>query len=651
MNIGTWNQEKVKFPWETIIVLGLFLSASKWAFTSSWLSSSDFHSCLEISGSMIAILGGIACLIYFFGIKQNYYLIVGLGFFVAGAEDLIHGIISFPRLFPNNTLDLSRFIPATYVSGRFALAGMILLAPLLEKQIKRIDSLRKEAMIYSAIAIFFGVGATFFLVVAPIPQLIFPGFPISRPLDFLTMIAFLGAFYVTQKRYREDGNIFSRMVLISVIFNVGGQFYMSFSKQLYDPFFDLAHVANILSYMPPLLGIAISGLQKMKISRLENIQRRQTQIQLRDTNAQLESFLNELWRTRSRSEMIIENIDEGIVVVDPNWMVMVSNKKAATIMGLESEIPIGSEFHEILDNCPDQENLIRSTIDNSSYQTLISINETEPRTVDFRSSQLLNEHSENLGRIFVFRDVTREKEIEHMKNRFVASVSHELRTPLTSIKGFTATILRDPEMTTETRNRFLGIVDEESTRLAKLIENLLEISHLDSASTEMEMTDFHLREVLLKVAVNFVPVAKSSKISLVTEIPHDLPMLFGDQDKLQAAFVNLVGNALKFTPEGGCVGLSASVKADGVSVQISDSGCGVPESEREKIFGRFYRVYRPGEEIQGTGLGLSLAKETIEASQGEILVEESPEGGALFTVNLPVSSKAGIGPNMETESH
>jgi PAS domain S-box-containing protein len=242
----------------------VFVAIGPMAFSSDWVSSSDFHACAEICGSLIAIIAAIACLVYYFGLARRYFLIIGLGFLVCGSEDLVHGIFSFERLFAGNRIDFSRFIPGTYVAARLVLAIMIIAAVLVEKTLKRAKNLKRQAAVFSGIALVVGGGATVLALALPLPRFIYPEFTISRPVDFVSALLFAIAFALVLKRFLTRRDIFSASLLACILLNICGQVYMSFSKQLYDVFFDIAHFANILSYCMPALGISLQGLEEMK---------------------------------------------------------------------------------------------------------------------------------------------------------------------------------------------------------------------------------------------------------------------------------------------------------------------------------------------------------------------------------------------------
>ncbi len=224
-------------------------------FSSNWVSSSDFHACIEMSSSLIAITVGIAGIVYFFSMRSTFFLIVGLGFFISGSEDLVHGFLSFERLWTAGSVDFSRAIPGTYATGRLLLGFFVIAAILFEKTISDTAQQKKQALIFISSSIILSSVMTWVAYLLPLPQFIFPDRLISRPVDFISAIIFLIAFGLGYKKLLVHRHIFTHFLLLSMLFNAFGQIYMSFSKQLYDIYFDVAHVANILSYFMPVVGL------------------------------------------------------------------------------------------------------------------------------------------------------------------------------------------------------------------------------------------------------------------------------------------------------------------------------------------------------------------------------------------------------------
>jgi signal transduction histidine kinase len=239
----------------------------------------------------------------------------------------------------------------------------------------------------------------------------------------------------------------------------------------------------------------------------------------------------------------------------------------------------------------------------------------------------------------VLRDVSQQREIDRMKSDFISSVSHELRTPLTSIKAYAETMLDDPNMEQKTRQEFLQIVNEESDRLTNLINGILDISKIEAGTIEIIRKPVNVSSLAKRAAESLEYVAGKKKIRLQTDIAQHLPELLGDENKIFSMITNLINNAIKFTPENGNVSVSAQLVNNELVVKVSDTGMGIPKNDMTKIFGRFYRVNRPGKQIQGTGLGLAIVKEIVMKHDGRIDVESEIEKGSTFTVYLPVAQQ------------
>jgi len=317
----------------------IFVAIGPTVFSSTWISSSDFHACIEISSSFIAIIAAFACLMYYFGFKSRYFLIIGLGFFICGSEDLVHGIFSYKRLFEDSGVDFSRFIPGTYVAGRSMLAIMIIVAVLLETGLKTTGNVRQKAIIFSSTAIILGGGVTLLAFTLPLPRFIYPEDIISRPVDFISAILYAIAFFLIIKRFLITRDIFSGMLLACILLNIGGQVYMSFSKQLFDIFFDVAHWANILSYCMPVVGITVQSLQEMRKSNREIDERKRAEEAVRESEGRLKT----IW----------ESTQVGILVIDPeNHIIVDANSAAAKMIGAPKNQIVGKVCHKYV--CPSE---------------------------------------------------------------------------------------------------------------------------------------------------------------------------------------------------------------------------------------------------------------------------------------------------------
>lgn len=225
---------------------------------------------------------------------------------------------------------------------------------------------------------------------------------------------------------------------------------------------------------------------------------------------------------------------------------------------------------------------------------------------------------------------------------FVANVSHELKTPLTSIQGFAQALLDSTADTPEARKQAAQIIYDEAGRMHRLALDLLDLAKLEGGSADLHMAFVDVRALLQTVVEKFSLRAQQANIALQAQIPEHLPVLRGDGDRLAQVFINLVDNALKFTPAPGQVALSARLAGGWVEVEVADSGVGVGSEALPRLFDRFYQVdpARARDEHQGSGLGLAIAQEIVHAHGGKIGVQSSVGHGTTFTVRLPVARTA-----------
>jgi signal transduction histidine kinase len=249
------------------------------------------------------------------------------------------------------------------------------------------------------------------------------------------------------------------------------------------------------------------------------------------------------------------------------------------------------------------------------------------------------------------------RELDRLKSNFIATVSHELRTPLTSIIGYSEMLAEGiaGELRPE-QQEFVGTIREKSEQLLGLIMSLLDLSKLESGSLSLQKTDLDMRDVLKDIVTSLVPNARKKTVTLNLEVPAEPTTIRGDANRLRQVFLNLADNALKFTPAGGEIRLGARVALDSsvegddafgfallapaktvLEVYVADTGIGIPEAERVKVFDPFYQVDSSStREYGGTGLGLAIVKRLVEAHDGKIRIDANEPKGAIFVVTLPV---------------
>jgi len=370
---------------------------------------------------------------------------------------------------------------------------------------------------------------------------------------------------------------------------------------------------------------------------------------VKERTEQLEERTEQLAEEKELLSVTFSSMSDGVLVVNVEKQVILFNKVAENLTGWNFKEVQGKPIGEVLaiinertkeavEN-PVDKVLQSGKIETGSNEDCIVAKDGSERAIAACAASIQKDDETIVGIVMVIRDVAREREVDRMKADFVSSVSHELRTPLTSIKAFIQTILHEPEMPKETEREFLGIVKDESDRLASLIENLLEASRIEPGTTKIVRELVDIPAVTRQVLSALEPLAEEKNIQLQSNVEAELPELQGDESKIQSAITNLLNNAIKFTPQHGKVSLSITHKDDKLIIRISDTGMGIPKDALGKIFDRFYRVYRPGKQIQGTGLGLAIVKKIVEMHGGRIEVESEVDRGTTFTIVLPLTTQ------------
>jgi len=236
----------------------------------------------------------------------------------------------------------------------------------------------------------------------------------------------------------------------------------------------------------------------------------------------------------------------------------------------------------------------------------------------------------------VLHDVSEIRRLERVRRDFVANVSHEFKTPLTAIQGFAETLLGGALRDKQNSLRFLKIIRDHAVRMGRLTEDLLKLSLIEAGKLELNLQPVTVAE-LVEPCVEIVrPKAEQKELTLVTECPPEVPRVLGDGNRLREVIQNLLDNAVQYTPAGGCIRVHAASDNGAVVVAVSDTGIGIPQSDRERIFERFYRVDNArSREVGGTGLGLAIAKHLVEAHNGQMEVVSEIGHGSTFSIRLP----------------
>lgn len=352
----------------------------------------------------------------------------------------------------------------------------------------------------------------------------------------------------------------------------------------------------------------------------------------------LKERTEDLREDKKRLETILSSMANGIIIFSHGLTVSLINAAALSLFEIEEEHPVGRHLLEVLRDVAIEDALHEVTRSGKTVTFDWSPAEKESKVVECTIAPI-QQPVGGPGAVLVGRDVSSERQVNRLRQDFVANVSHELQTPLTIIQGFTETLLDQPDP--ERQERFIQLIHEEATRMSRLVDDLLALSRLEHQSLPARQDPVDLPVLLDSVMVKLNTRAKQHGLTLSVNLPVQLPFAAGDSDLLSEVFMNLIANSIQYTPAGGSIAVSATVDAPRtmVGVVVRDTGIGIPEAEISRIFERFYRVDRAHSRASGgTGLGLAIVKHILELHRGRIDVKSAGGQGTEFTVWLPVLS-------------
>jgi two-component system, OmpR family, phosphate regulon sensor histidine kinase PhoR len=371
--------------------------------------------------------------------------------------------------------------------------------------------------------------------------------------------------------------------------------------------------------------------------------------------ASMDRTIHSLSGERNRSSAILRSMVEGVAVIDAEERLVFSNQAFSKILNLDSTSGEGRPLIEVLRNSELLGLIRRALKGEEGLQSDILMGTIQPRCFSVTAAPVKALESEPIpaaqtahpareagrpsGAVVVLHDVTELRRLERVRQDFVANVSHEFKTPLTAIQGFAETLLSGAIDDPRNNRRFLRIIGDHATRLARLTDDLLKLARIEAGKLEMQLQPVGSREVVEPCVETSLFKANKKHISLEVDVPANLSRVRGDAGLLRDVLQNLVDNAIQYTPAGGRIRISAEEKKREVVISVADSGIGIPLSDQERIFERFYRVDAArSREAGGTGLGLSIAKHIVEAHGGRIWVESEVGTGSKFSFSIPVVS-------------
>lgn len=356
-------------------------------------------------------------------------------------------------------------------------------------------------------------------------------------------------------------------------------------------------------------------------------------------SVQINARIEEVISNKSRFKAVLLSMCEGTMVVDKKGHILLMNQSLQKLLHL-SQDPVGQKPLEVIRNIEIQE------MADKVLRTQTSI-ESEELSVLLPDETILQIYAAPVlrgneldGAVLVFHDITKLRRLEHVRRDFIANVSHEIRTPLTSIKGYAETLLDGAMNDVKNAKDFLHIISDDSNRLVQLVDDLLDLSRIESGKLDLKVYPCHIEPIIKRVVAGLKKQAKDKTVTIKLDLKvgayNDIPSLIADEKSIAQVFLNFVDNAIKYNHQSGSVTISAKDYNGFVRFDISDTGIGIPAEDLPRIFERFYRVDKArSRELGGTGLGLSIVKHIVAAHKGEVFVESELGKGSTFSFTLP----------------
>jgi two-component system sensor histidine kinase VicK len=349
----------------------------------------------------------------------------------------------------------------------------------------------------------------------------------------------------------------------------------------------------------------------------------------------LKTTISEVYREKSKLDTIFTYMADGVVAVNTEGNIIHANPVALEMLKIKSDDISQKNYDKIIEGL--NEKLTLSYIKKKNNWEGNEIIELGWGTYRAKYAPFTNDKNKIGGLIIVFQDITEQHKLDNMRKEFVANVSHELKTPITTIKSYTETLLEGALDDKDLALRFLNVINSESDRMARIVRDLLQLSNLDYKQTKWKKISLNVEDILQEVYFKMKVAAKEKKQNLSLIIEENLPTVIFDRDGLEQIILNIVSNAIKYTPDNGDILIKAMTKDDNVVIKVKDNGIGIPKEDLGRIFERFYRVDKArSRELGGTGLGLSIAKQIIEEHNGQIVINSEYNVGTEVDIILPL---------------
>ena len=348
-------------------------------------------------------------------------------------------------------------------------------------------------------------------------------------------------------------------------------------------------------------------------------------------------------RRRGTGPQLLDTLTEGVATVDGQGCITYANSALAAMCGQKDATAVlGQTLAHAFEITDPQSPLFDAQSPSSTGTIEWTVNSDRGERV-FRGQSRPGRKSDGaaIAYVWTIRDVTQQKLADSMRDKFLATATHEFRTPLANIRAYAESLDMSDDLDAESRKRFYNVIQSESLRLSQLVDDLLDISRMQAGAMALDCKETDLGRLVEEITQKVEGEMREKHLDFRCELPPKYPKVAIDKSKLAAALVNLLGNAVKYTPEGGRVTFRVDVAQQKVNFSVSDTGIGISEEDLPKVFERFYRCNDDRvREITGSGLGLALTQEVTRLHGGEITVDSQLNQGSTFRISLPLDSTA-----------
>ncbi len=420
-----------------------------------------------------------------------------------------------------------------------------------------------------------------------------------------------------------------RSTIISIITGLLVASFLGFrvAVRITKPIKEITQIASLIT----------KGQFEKRINLIEEDEIGQLASSINFMASTLNDTINSIKDKNIKMEATLSSVMNGIIAIDSKNKILFINPVAFSLLNIKDKDIIGKHFLQVVRN-NQLDDFLKTIIKESNFQDIeICLDYPEEKILKIYTNPIRHIDKEDvMGIIIVVQDITELRKLERMRSEFVANVSHELKTPLTSIKGFVETLKGGAIEDQEAAIKFLNIIEDEADRLNRLISDILSLSELENKKNRNNFETIDINNTILEVVSMLTNQAMKKNIIVSSDLTKHIMQIYGDKDKFKQMIINLLDNAIKYTPDNGKVKVQAYDNANSIIINIIDNGIGISKEHIPRLFERFYRVDRArSRRVGGTGLGLAIVKYIIKLFNGEINVESTVGKGTKFQIILP----------------